>query len=86
MFSLDVDSLFPNIPLDETINVCTNIVYSERDVIQGINKEEFRSLLSLTTKESYFIFNESLYKQKDGVAVGSELGPTLANACLWFYD
>ena len=86
MCSLDVDSLFPNIPLDETINVCTNIVYSERDVIQGINKEEFRSLLSLTTKESYFIFNESLYKQKDGVAVGSELGPTLANACLWFYD
>ena len=83
MCSLDVDSLFTNIPLDETINVFANIVYSEQDVIQGINKEEFRSLLSLTTKESYFIFNESLYKQKDGVAVGSELGPTVANAFLF---
>ena len=67
MGSLYVDSLFTNIPLDETINICTNIAYSEQDVIQGINKEEFRNLLSLATKESYFIFNAVLYKQKDGI-------------------
>ena len=41
MSSLDVNSLFTNIPLDETINICTNTVCSELDVIQGINKEEF---------------------------------------------
>ena len=51
MGSLYVDSLFTNIPLDETINICTNIAYSEQDVIQGINKEEFRNLLSLATKK-----------------------------------
>ena len=45
MGSLDVDSLFTNIPLDETIDICTNSIYSEQDVIQGINKEEFRNLL-----------------------------------------
>ena len=33
-------------------------------------------------KESYFIFNNILYKQIDGVAMGSPLGPSLANACL----
>ena len=33
MSSLDVDTLFTNIPLDETINVCTNTVYIEQDVI-----------------------------------------------------
>ena len=49
---LDVDSLFTNIPLDETINIFTNTVYSEQDVMQGIKKEEFRNLLSLATKES----------------------------------
>ena len=67
MGSLDVDPLFTNIPLDETINICTNAVYSEQDVTQGISKEEFRNLLSIATKESYFIFNEILYKQKDRV-------------------
>ena len=80
MGSLDVDSLFTNIPLDETIDIRTNTIYSEQDVMQGINKEELQNLLSLVTKESYFIFNDVLYKQKDGVAMDSPLSPTLANS------
>ena len=63
---LTVDSLFTNIPLDETINICTNLLYNNDDVIEGINKFEFKNLLSLATRESYFIFNDVLYKQKDG--------------------
>ena len=86
MGSLDVDLLFTNIPLDEAIDICTNTVYSEQDVIQGINKEEFQNLLSLATKESYFIFNKVLYKQKDGAAMDSPLGHTLANVFICFYE
>ena len=57
MGSLDVDYLFTNIPLDETNNISTNTIYSQQDIIEVINKEKFRHLLSLATKESYFIFN-----------------------------
>ena len=42
MGSLDVDSLFTNIPLEETINICTNLLYNNEDVIEGINKSEFK--------------------------------------------
>ena len=38
--------------------------------------------MSLATKEPYLIFNNILYKQIDGVAMGSPLGPSLANAFL----
>ena len=86
MGSLDVDSLFTNIPLEETINICTNLLYNNEDVIEGINKSEFKNLLSLATQESYLIFNDVLYKQKDGVAMGSPLGPTMANVFLSFYE
>ena len=86
MGSLYVDSLFTNIPLEETINICTNLLYNNEDVIEGINKSEFKNLLSLATQESYFIFNDVLYKQKDGVAMGSPLGPTMANVFLSFYE
>ena len=65
MGSLDVDSLFTNIPLKETTNFCTDLLYKNVDVIEGINKSEFENLLSLTTQESYFMFNDILYKQKD---------------------
>ena len=86
MASLDVDSLFTNIPLDETINICTESIFNESDTAEGLNKSEFKELPSLATKESYFIFNELLYKQTDGVAMGPPLGPTLANAFLCFYE
>ena len=63
MGSLDVDSLFTNIPLKETINICTNLLYKNVDVTGGINKSEFENLLSLATQESYFMFNDILYRR-----------------------
>ena len=69
MGRVDVDSLFTNIPLEETINIYTNLLYNNENVITGINKSEFKNLLSLATQESYFIFNDNLYKEKVGVAM-----------------
>ena len=77
--SLDVHSLFTNISLEETINLCTYSLYKYEDVIEGISKSGFKNLLSLATQESYFIFNDVLYKIKDGVAMGLPLGLTMAN-------
>ena len=37
-------------------------------------------------KESYFIFNSLLYKQTDGVVMGSPLGPSLTNAFLSYHE
>ena len=40
---------------------------------------KFCKLLNFSVKESHFIFNKQLYDQIDSVAVGSPLGPSLAN-------
>ena len=53
---LDVDSLFINIPLEKTINICTESIYDQNSIAEGLNKSEFKELLYLDTKESYFIF------------------------------
>ena len=86
MGSLDVDLLFIKIPLEETINICANFLYNNADVIEGINKSEFENLLSMATNVSYFMFKDILYKQKDDVAMGSHLGPTMANLFILFYE
>ena len=44
-----------------------------------MKNSEFKDLLSLATKELHFIFNNILYKQIDGVAMWSPLGPSLAH-------
>ena len=86
MGSLDGDSLFTNIPLDEAIYICINQLFENTDTVEGFTKSELKQLLCLATKESYFIFNGLLYKQIDGVAMGSPLGPSLANAFLSYHE
>ena len=79
MGCLNVDSLFTNILLEETIEICTNEPFKESETVEGLSKTEFKELLSLATKDSHFIFDGTLYKQIDGVAMGCPLGPTVAN-------
>ena len=57
MGTLDVDSLFTNIQLEETIDICTKALFQNMEKI-GLSKIEFKELLSFATNESDFIFNE----------------------------
>ena len=66
MGSLDVHFLFTNIPLEETIDICTNELFENTEKVEGLSEIEFKELLPLATKESYFIFNGKFYKQVDG--------------------
>ena len=70
MASLDVDSLFTNIPLDEIIDICTDSWHKDDKNTLKISKNVFRNLLNVATKESFFIFNNKFYEQIDGVAMG----------------
>ena len=40
--SLDVDSLFTNTPLEETIGICTNILFKESETVEDLSKSEFK--------------------------------------------
>ena len=83
MASFDVSSFFTNMPLDETITIITDTLFRETDTLRfddcSFTKIQFKKLLELAVKENHFIFNDQLYDQIGGVAMGSPLGPTLAN-------
>ena len=67
MDSLDVNFLFTNIPLDETIDICIDILYNDDDNTLKIPKDGFCNLVNVATKESFFMFNNKFYKQIDGI-------------------
>ena len=85
MESFDIHSLFTNIPLDETI-ICVDLVFHKKKKVKSMLKRHFKQLLTLSVKPSCFLFNDVYYKQVDGVAMGSPLGPTLANLFLVYYE
>ena len=86
MESLDITSLFTNIPLDGTINNCSNELFDKKQYVSNLDQASFEKLLVLATKESFFIFDKTFYKKLDGVAMGSPLGPTLANRFLCYHE
>ena len=86
MASFDVESLFTNIPLKETIDLCVDLLFHDRSNIDGISKDYFHELLNICMSESLILFDGEFYKQIDGVAMGSPLGPTFANVFLCFYE
>ena len=65
MASLDIDSLFTNIPLDEAIDICIYNLYRDDDHDDHnpkIPNDIFRNLFTAATKESFFMFNNKFYK------------------------
>ena len=79
LFSFDVKSLFTNVPLDETIETISIIIYEKIEISTDITKSEMKELLNLCTKSVPFTFDGNIYLQNDGVAMGSPLEPVLAN-------
>ena len=84
LVSFNVVSLFTNIPLNETIDLVCDYVYSRNDHPM-YNKSVFKKLMQITTG-GYFLYKDKLYCQTDGVTMGSPLGPTLANIFLAHFE
>ena len=78
-----MSSLFTNVLLHETIELLANRAFTNNwfNTTYNLNltKTDLVDLLSVATKGQLFQFNGALYEQTDGVAMGSLLGPLLAN-------
>ena len=79
LVSFDVVSLFTKVPLDFTIDLILKKIYDDKAIVTKISRQRMKKLLLICTKEMHFNFNGRIYQQIDGVAMGSPLGPVIAN-------
>ncbi|XP_068213864.1 uncharacterized protein [Palaemon carinicauda] len=79
--SLDVESLFTNVPVEETIDLILERVYRDPSTpTLNIPEEALRTLHQVCTKKAPFTAHRGhTYIQKDGVAMVSSLGMLFAN-------
>ena len=73
--SYDVDSLFTNIPVAETIEYIIHQIYTEKKIPPICSKLVFQCLLII---ECSFQFNHQLLKQVEGCTMGGPLSVTFA--------
>ena len=65
MASLDIESLFTNISLEESIKICFDSLYKNQELLSNINKNQIEKLLGAALCNSYFFFDGILDQQFD---------------------
>ena len=77
--SFDVVSLFANVSLDRTIKIILKKIYEDKLITTTLKKRTMKKLITDVCKKTAFSFNGNVYKQTDGVSMGSSLRPVIAN-------
>ena len=78
MVSFDIESLFTNIPLLQSIEIAVDYILTGNLNIK-LSKDNLKELFLIATAQTHFLFQGNYYDQIDGVATGSPLALVLAN-------
>ena len=82
LVSYDVESLFTNVPIDDTIEYILDEIYIYKKLPKLCSRLIMKRLLLKLTTESTFIFQSNYFKQIDGCTMGGPLSVTFANIFL----
>ena len=66
MSILDVESLFTNISLKETVKIYGDSFYKNHELLPNINKCQFEEIVKAPLCNNYFLFDDIIYQQVDG--------------------
>ena len=58
----DVETLFTNIPLQETIDLCVKLLFNDKSNIDGFTITDFYQLLTVTMSDPLALFDGEYYK------------------------
>ena len=86
LVSFDVSSLYTNVPVIESINVCADLLFSGKYKLPSVDKATSIELAKVESCDVIMSTHRGYFKQIDGLAMGSPPAPHLANGWLSQYD
>ncbi|CAH3045255.1 unnamed protein product [Pocillopora meandrina] len=81
MVSFDVESLFTNVPIDAAVQAALLKLENDPSLADRttLTPAQIADLLKFVLRSTYFLYNGSIYEQKDGAAMGSLVSAVIAN-------
>ena len=86
LVSFDVTSLYTNVPVMESIEICADLLFRDSSKAPPIDKDTFVQLAKIASCNVVMSTHDGYYTQTDGLAMGSPPAPHLANGWLSKYD
>ena len=87
LVTLDVTSLYTNIPNEEALTVAYQTLRENRqDSLEALSNRDITHLLKLVLTCNNFEFNQQNYLQIQGVAMGTKVAPTIANLVMGNFE
>ena len=87
LVTLDVTSLYTNIPNEEALTVAYQTLRDNRnDALEALSNKDLTYLLKLVLTCNNFEFNGQNYLQIQGVAMGTKVAPTIANLVMGHFE
>lgn len=86
--SFDVESLFTNVPVPETLEVFRSWLEQDSTLRERtrLSVEEIMALAGIVLSSCYFRSFDGLFLQTEGVAMGGSLGPIAANLFMVHFE
>ena len=85
ILSLDVKSLFTNVPLDSVLDFIDRKIEGGF-ILTPIPKPQFLRLVELCVNNNCFEFGGNYYRQSFGISMGSPLSPVLAGLYMEYFE
>ena len=81
MISFDIESLFTNVPIDTAVQAALQKLENDPSLADRttLTPAQIADLLKFVLRSTYFLYNGSIYEQKDGAAMGSPVSAVIAN-------
>ena len=81
LVSFDVESLFTSIPVKEAIDITMERLKDDPTLVgrTALHISDVRRMLEFCLNNAYFMFEQELYLQTDGLTMGSPISPTVAD-------
>ena len=84
IFTMDITSLFTVIPSNEGLRALKH--FFDHHTVKEPSSETLLRLAELVLTLSCFSFGSNYYKQTNGVAMGTKMGPSYANLFVCFIE
>ena len=81
MISFDVESLFTNVPIEETVQAAFHRLNNDPSLPDrtALTPTQIADLLNFVLRSTYFKYNGALYEQQDGAPMGSPISAVIAD-------